>query len=169
MLSRSRSAAVVSVVLTALASAGIGLASPAHAQTTITTTVVRVSDGDTIRVADPIFGRDRIRILGIDSPETNDEEVECYGDEATDWANYQLLGQTVTLVSDPTQDDIDRYDRALAYVMIGDWDYSVEAARAGMARSDRFGVQRADRIKEAELEAQAAGRGLWGACPYQQP
>lgn len=99
-------------------------------------------------------------------PEIYRDEVECYGLEATDWATEQLLGRTVTLISDPTQAEVDRYDRALAYVMIGDWDYSVEAARAGMGRSDSYGVQRADRIKEAELEAQAAGRGLWGACPY---
>ena len=70
----------------------------------------------------------------------------------------------MTLVPDPSQADLDRFGRALAYVTDGDWDYSVEAARAGIARSDDYGVRRARPIETAEAQARAAGHGLWAVC-----
>lgn len=57
-------------------------------------------------------------------------------------------------------------NRTLAYLVKADgWDYSVEAARAGMAHAYVYGgqpVQRYPQIAAAEREAKAAGRGLWG-------
>lgn len=151
------------VVLLIAAGVGLGVAARDRADT-VTTTVTRVVDGDTIEVADPIAGATRIRILGIDTPETYGGQVQCFGPEASAWATEQLLGRTVTLVPDPSQADLDRFGRALAYVTDGDWDYSVEAARAGMARSDDYGVRRARPIETAEAQARAAGHGLWAVC-----
>jgi micrococcal nuclease len=77
-----------------------------------------------------------------------------------------MLGQRVDLVTDPTQDRTDRYGRTLAYLVRADgWDYSVEAARAGVAHSyvyDHRPVARYDAIEAAETEAREAHRGLWG-------
>lgn len=151
------------VVLAIAAAVGFGVAARDRSAD-VTTVVTRVVDGDTIDVADPIAGATRIRILGIDTPETYGAEVQCFGPEASRWATDQLLGRTVTLVPDPSQADVDRYGRALAYVTDGDWDYSVEAARAGMARSDDYRVRRERLIKTAEAEARAADRGLWAVC-----
>ena len=57
-------------------------------------------------------------------------------------------------------------NRTLAYLVRDDgWDYSVEAARAGAARSYVYGgvpVSRYPEIKAAEDEARNAQRGLWG-------
>lgn len=57
-------------------------------------------------------------------------------------------------------------NRTLAYLVRADgWDYSVEAARAGTARSyvyDGVPVSRHNSIQAAESEARDAGRGLWG-------
>ena len=54
----------------------------------------------------------------------------------------------------------------LAYLDKADaWDYSVEAARAGAARSyvyDDRPAQRAGEIQAAEEQARQAGAGLWG-------
>ncbi len=123
-------------------------------------------DGDTIA----LVGGDRIRILGIDSPETHrpGTPVQCGGPEATKFAKGMLFGQTVTVVADPSQADRDRYGRLLRYIRLADGrDYSVEAARAGMARNyvyhDRP-VREQDEIAAAEAQARAARRGLWG-CP----
>lgn len=150
-------------VLAVAAAAGLGVAALSGADN-VTTTVTRVVDGDTIDVADPIAGATRIRILGIDTPEVYGSEVQCFGPEASAWAREHLLGRTVTLVPDPSQDALDRHGRALAYVTDGDWDYSVEAARAGMARSDDYGVRRDRLISTAEAQARSADRGLWAAC-----
>jgi micrococcal nuclease len=77
-----------------------------------------------------------------------------------------MLDQRVALVTDPTQDRTDRYGRTLAYLVRADgWDYSVEAARAGTAKSYVYGgvpVSRYGAIEAAETEARDAGRGLWG-------
>ena len=133
-----------------------------------TAVVLKVVDGDTIDIRDDNRGRLRVRLLGIDTPETKKPgyTVGCWGPEATEFANSTLLGQRVALVPDPTQDSTDRYGRTLAHLVRTDgWDYSVEAARAGAAHSYIYGgnpVSHHDAIEAAETEARDARRGLWG-------
>jgi micrococcal nuclease len=133
-----------------------------------TATVLKVVDGDTVDIVDDVRGRLRIRLLGIDTPETKKPgyTVGCWGPQATQFAKDTLIGQRVALIPDPTQDRTDRYGRTLAYLDRADgWDYSVEAARAGAAHSYVYHghpAARADQIDAAEQDAQAAGRGLWG-------
>lgn len=142
---------------------------PANAEPVIATAeVLRVVDGDTIDIRDDVRGRLRIRVLGIDTPETKKPgyTVGCWGPEATAFAQSNLVGQRVAVQLDPTQDRTDRYGRTLAYLVRGDgWDYSVEAARAGAAKAYVYDrpVSRYDAIQSAEGESRAAGRGLWGA------
>lgn len=149
----------------------VGLVSPpaARAEPVPTTALVlRVVDGDTVDIVDDSRGRLRVRLLGIDTPETKKPNftVACGGPEATQFASDTLLGQRVALIGDPTQDRTDRYGRTLAYLDKADgWDYSVEAARAGVAHSyvyHHHPVLRAGEIADAEQDARAAGRGLWG-------
>jgi micrococcal nuclease len=133
-----------------------------------TATVLKVVDGDTIDIRDDVRGRLRVRVLGIDTPETKKPgyTIGCWGPEATDFAKSTLLGQRVAFQPDPTQDTTDRYGRTLAYLVRADgWDYSVEAARAGTAKSYVYGgvpVSRYDLIEAAQNEARDAPRGLWG-------
>jgi micrococcal nuclease len=136
-----------------------------------TGTVSRVVDGDTVHVTDARGSRIKVRVLGIDTPETVDprKPVQCWGPEATQFATATLLKKKVTLVTDPTQATRDRYDRLLAYVYLSDGgNYSVLAARAGVARSYTFNrtpVAQHAAITAAEAQARAAQQGLWGACP----
>jgi micrococcal nuclease len=133
-----------------------------------TATVLKVVDGDTIDIRDDIRGRLRVRVLGIDTPETKKPgyTVGCWGPEATEFAKATLIGQRVVAQPDPTQDRTDRYGRTLAYLVRADgWDYSIEAVRAGTAKSYVYGgvpVSRFDAIEAAQREAQNAQRGLWG-------
>lgn len=163
------------MILHAVVSAAVlaGCASAASAATPdagLQVTVTKVVDGDTITATDGRGNVLKVRVLGVDSPETKDprKPVGCWGPEASAFAKTTLLGQKVTLVEDATQDSIDRYHRALRYIRLADGrDYSVEAARAGMARSYVYGhkpVAEHTAIEAAEAEAKAAGRGLWG-CP----
>jgi endonuclease YncB( thermonuclease family) len=164
LVHRYRIAAVVSALAWTLAVTipPVG-ADPAAA----TALVLKVVDGDTIDIRDDVRGRLRVRLLGIDSPETNKPgyTVGCWGPEATEFAKSTMVGQRVALVPDPTQDRTDRYGRTLAYLVRADgWDYSVEAVRAGAARSYIYGgtsVDRYDAIAAAEREARDAHRGLW--------
>lgn len=137
--------------------------------TSSTADVSRVIDGDTIIAA--VNGQERrIRILGIDTPETvdPDEPVGCYGPEASNFAHQMLDGQAITLRTDPTQDEVDRYDRALRYVILADGtNYSVAAAAAGTAKPyvfDRNPVREAPAIQAAADQARQQNIGMWGAC-----
>jgi micrococcal nuclease len=163
---------VVRIALTALAVALLLLTAPVGKPradpVSATAVVLKVVDGDTIDVRDDVRGRLRIRVLGIDTPETKKPgyTVGCFGPEATAFAKANLLGQQVAVQTDPTQDSTDRYGRTLAYLVRADgWDYSVEAARAGTAHSYIYNddpVSRYPAIAAAEQEARGAARGLWG-------
>jgi micrococcal nuclease len=167
---RNLTRAVLAVLAVAQLSACSTLATPgARADSVATTaTVLKVVDGDTVDIVDDVRGRLRIRLLGIDTPETKKPgyTVGCWGPEATQFAKDTLLGQRVAMIPDPTQDRTDRYGRTLAYLDRADgWDYSVEAVRAGAAHSYVYHghpVARADQIAAAEQDGKAAGRGLWG-------
>ncbi len=135
-------------------------------------------DGDTVDVVDDTHGRLRIRVLGIDSPEVHRPgySIGCWGGpQASEFARNILTGQQVAIVTDRTQDAHDRYGRTLAYLdRPGSWDFfSVEAARAGAARSYIYGHRPAARIPQiggaAESEARQDRRGLWGAVVQRTP
>jgi len=132
--------------------------------------VTSVVDGDTVDVVDDSGGgRVRVRVLGIDTPETKDprKPVQCWGPEASAFAERVLLAQRVSLYADPTQSTRDRYGRLLAYIVLpdGHTNYSVAAAAAGAARSYVYGghpVSLWATIAAAEQNAQATRLGLWG-------
>lgn len=125
-------------------------------------------DGDTIDVRDDLRGRLRIRVLGIDTPETKKPgyTVGCYGPEASAFAEKMLRDSRISWSLDPSQDVHDRYGRTLAYVFLPDGtNYSVAAAAGGYAHSyvyKHHPSRYASEIAAAEIDAQAAGRGLWG-------
>jgi len=134
--------------------------------------VVYVSDGDTVGVR--IDGEvRRIRLLGIDAPETKDpdEPVGCYGPQASARVRSLLpLGMTVTVVSDPTQDRVDRFGRPLAYVFrprerrpVNERLLADGAARVYVYRRNRP-FRRLGAFRKAEASARAARRGLWARC-----
>ena len=84
-------------------------------------TIVRVVDGDTVRVE--IDGQpETVRFIGIDTPETKhpSKGVECYGKEASARTAELLDSQTVYLEEDQSQDSRDRFGRILRYVWLED-------------------------------------------------
>jgi micrococcal nuclease len=129
-------------------------------------TVVAVSDGDTIEVVDGSGGRDTVRLLGVDTPETHHpiEPVECFGPEAATYTAERLSGREVRLEGDVEARD--RYGRRLAYVILGGERFNDELLRLGYAEllviEPNHAHARA--MLRAELEAKRTGRGLWGAC-----
>ena len=131
----------------------------------LTGTVVRVVDGDTIDVRLAAGRRERVRVIGIDAPETR--PGECFSAQATTRARVFAQGRQVTLVGDRSQDTRDRYERLLAYVdRAGGGDLGERLIAGGFARVYVFDrpFRRLPAYRAAEASARAAHRGLWGAC-----
>ncbi len=141
--------------------------SPTAAPEFLAGTVVEVVDGDTIHVQLP-SGVEKVRIIGIDTPETVDPNrpASCFGPEATAFAKETLAGKPVTLELDPTQDRRDRFDRLLAHVHVGDALYAAEAIAGGYGIHYVYEVPsiHAAELAAAEASAKAANLGIWAAC-----
>lgn len=131
--------------------------------------VARVVDGDTIRVSTP-EGEVPVRLIGIDAPESvaPNRPVECFGPEASAEAARLLEGGAVLLEPDPSQDAVDRYDRALAYVWRDGRLINLDLVAAGYAYEytydQPYRYQR--EFREAERLARLTQEGLWAvsAC-----
>jgi micrococcal nuclease len=130
--------------------------------------VVAVHDGDTITVR--IDGRaEKVRLVGIDAPETNDERQE-YRDAAyaaRDYARSRLAGETVTLEPESRQGDRDRYGRLLRYVILRDGtNVNEELVRKGYAHVyDKFQFTLKPQFKAAETDAKRERLGVWRLRP----
>lgn len=130
--------------------------------------VTKVVDGDTIWVGSGT-GDVKVRLIGIDTAETVDpnEPVGCFGPEASAEAARLLTGASVYLELDPSQGDIDRYGRTLAYVWLEDGSMFNEVMiRDGFAieytYDDPYAYQA--EFRDAQSAAQDQGAGLWSAC-----
>lgn len=132
--------------------------------------VVHVVDGDTIDV-DIDGQKERVRLLGIDTPETVDprRKVECFGVEASKKMKELVSGRSVKLEADSTQANRDKYNRLLRYVYLKDGTFINKVlVRDGFA--DRFysspRCKQADVFKTALDFAKQNKLGLWakGAC-----
>lgn len=147
---------------------GVSPATGPGAPTGTTATVVRIVDGDTIVVR--VEGADeRVRLTGIDTPETVDprKPVQCFGREASAHLRELLpVGTPVVLVSDVEPQD--RFGRWLRYVYRASDNAFINLALVddGYARVYTYppNVAHAQDFRAAERRARDAGRGLWGAC-----
>ncbi len=132
--------------------------------------VLDVVDGDTLVVR--LGGREeRLRMLGIDTPETVHpvRPVECFGREASAYTHELLEGQTVLLEDDPTQGNEDRFGRLLRYVWLPDGRMvNRELIGQGYAFEYTYNVpyRYQESFRQAERAARQQQRGLWApaAC-----
>lgn len=132
-----------------------------------TARVVRVTDGDTLKVRLAGGAEAYVRLIGIDTPEVHGRR-ECGGSDASRaMGRLTPVGSRVVLVSDPTQADRDRYDRLLRYVQRRGKDVGRAQVLSGRAqvyvyRDDPFTRTRS--YQRAEARAQSAHRGSWARC-----
>lgn len=136
--------------------------------------VIKVVDGDTIAVR--MQGKsETIRLIGIDTPETNDPRtgVQCFGTEATAKLK-SVIGTRVRIERDSGEGERDKYKRLLAYI------YSEEGTMLNkymiaQGYAYEYTYDNAYRyqkeFKAAEADAKAKKRGLWApeACPEKVP
>jgi len=134
------------------------------AQSTTTAMVIRIVDGDTIKVQ--IDGQEEtVRYIGIDTPELHrDGEAACYSQAATDRNTELVAGKQVQLVSDA--EDRDKYDRLLRYVYVDELFVNQLLVQEGYATTLEIkpNTDQAPVLERAEDVAREQNLGLWSVC-----
>jgi len=133
--------------------------------------VTKVIDGDTFEVY--IDGKiEKVRMIGINTPETVDPRrpVQCYGKEASNKLKELIEGKIIKLDPDHTQDNYDRYNRALRYVYLDDININQKMIQEGYAFEYTYKkpYKFQSEFKQSEKEAQDKDLGLWNneVCNY---
>jgi endonuclease YncB( thermonuclease family) len=137
---------------------------------TIRARVVRVIDGDTIKVRSLENTAKRfydVRVIGIDTPEVY-RGSECGGREASvSMRQLAPTGARVKLRTDTTQSLFDRYGRLLAYVERGRHDLGKAQIRRGWAKVYVYGGKAFRRVglyRQAQRQARRSDSGVYGLC-----
>ena len=146
-------------------------------------TVVGVVDGDTIDVRFADGNEERVRLLGIDTPEVHVESqpdeyegvpdteagIECLrsaGTNATQVVETRLNGEPVQIVFDPVADRRGGYGRLLAYVVHDGTNVNYWLVEKGHARVYDSEFTKADGFYDAEEQAMQQQTGVW-SCTAQ--
>jgi len=164
----------------AYAIAGVLLLSPAaHAKEPIRTiegTVIKVSDGDTINVQDSLGTKVKVRLYGIDAPETEKSNKktghiskpgQTYGEEAYQALLSKVYRKNVKL----DIMDIDKYKRSVGIVWLNGRNINQEMVAEGYAWAYRKYLDRPHASEYIDLEDQARSKrlGLWEQNNPQPP
>jgi len=131
-----------------------------------TFTVVNVVDGDTIDidVPDDKYDHTRIRLWGVDTPETKNPKtgIMHFGPQAAEFTTKLALGKQVTVYLEEHRTR-GKYGRLLAYVKLPDGGFLNEVLLTeGFAYADtRFRHSFYNKYKQLESVARSGKKGLW--------
>jgi len=143
-----------------------------------TVNVIHVVDGDTFDAVFPAGTEERIRLLGIDTPETtansnneheygNITDLDClasYGLEAKTFAESWLDGKALSIQFDESAGFKGYYGRWLAYAYLPNGtDFNAELIEQGYARAyDEATFAKDSYYIESQNQAMDEEIGLWG-------
>lgn len=125
---------------------------------TLSGRVVRIADGDTVTVLDGTNTQHRIRLQGIDAPESH----QAFGTQSKKSLSDMIFDQEVTVIYDKT----DQYGRLVGKILLNGKDMNLEQVKAGMAwHYKEYEREQSPEDRElyarAEDDARSARRGLW--------
>ncbi len=122
-------------------------------------------DGDTFWVKHANGSEEKIRLIGVNTPEarnTGRTQVEYFGKEASDYVKKYLTGKKVRLEYDVQRKD--RYKRTLAYIYLEDGTFlNAHLVEKGYATVATYppNVKYADHFVKLEKKARSGQKGLW--------
>ena len=122
-------------------------------------------DGDTARFI--INGESRtVRFLSINTPEIahGGQEAQAYGDEASKFTCDALSqAKSIKLQYDPKSDQVDKYDRVLAWVFVDGELLQEKLVREGLAEVKYVydDYLYSDNLKYEEVNAKNSRLGMW--------
>lgn len=155
---------VLSIVILGLSS--FGLLQPAERKDkAIYYRVFRVVDGDTFWIDDGSEKGLKIRLIGVDAPETRtsgNKEASHFGREASFYLERLIAGKKIRLEYDV--DRFDRYGRTLAYVYLDDGTFiNAKLLKEGYATVMTVppNVKYADTFLKLERKARNHKKGMW--------
>lgn len=151
---------------------------PDGRSTSYDATVTNVVDGDTVEVRLRDGTTDRVRLLGVDTPEVHVPVTPAeysgvpntsaaraclrrVGENASDYARGTVEGRTVGLELDESADRRGGYDRLLAYVYVDEHHLNRQLLVRGYARVYETSFSKRESFRDAAETARAANRGFW--------
>jgi len=146
------------------------VASQAAPLRTVTATITKITDGDTVQAVTPEGTKLKVRLYGIDAPETAKGKIpeEPFGSDAQHYL-ASLVGQKAVQVE---IHDIDRYRRMVAIIWLNERNVNLEMISAGMAEAYGEYLKQPYRAPflQAEQEAKAQRKGIWSqGNTYERP
>jgi len=135
-----------------------------------------VSDGDTIHLTTPEQTILKVRLYGIDAPETDKIDHKTgkvnipgqpYGDESWKALENKVMGKRVK--ADIIE--FDKYQRAVCMVWLNDRNINLEMIREGYAEAfiEYLKEPYKTEFLKVETEARAAKKGIWSLPDYERP
>lgn len=143
---------------------------------TVTGTVTKVSDGDTMQLTTPEQTKLKVRLYGIDAPETYkisnrtgqvSKVGQLYGYESMKALESKIIGKQVKL----DIIDIDKYKRMVGMIWLNDRNINLEMVSEGYAEAYTEYLKAPYRSEfiEAEQKARSAKKGIWSLPKYERP
>jgi endonuclease YncB( thermonuclease family) len=135
--------------------------------------VTTVTDGDTFGFETNGTKR-KVRIIGMDSPEMTDKDtrIKCLANLAKDRLTLLISGQTVWLEIDPSQGELDRYQRLLRNVYLETGENVAEIMiQEGLAYEYTYNKPYLHQslYRQAEITAKDNQQGMWGTACLETP
>ena len=127
--------------------------------------VTKVVDGDTFWADNDTKDGIKVRLIGVDAPESKNvfkKKKGYYGKESKQYLTTLLSGKNVKLVCDV--DSLDQYGRTLAYVYLEDGTFvNANLMKHGYAMVMTIppNVKFADEFVKLQQEARDNNKGLW--------
>lgn len=127
--------------------------------------VSKIVDGDTFWIINAKGENEKIRLIGVDAPESRKsgkKETGFYGKESKIYLEQILTGRKVRLEYDVSK--YDRYKRTLAYVYLENGTFlNAHLIKNGYASVMTVppNVRFADQFVQLQKEAREKKRGLW--------
>ena len=142
----------------------------------VTGTATKVSDGDTIHLTTPEQTILKVRLYGIDAPETDKSNSSTgkvnipgqpYGEEASKALESKIMGKQVKL----NILDIDKYRRMVGMIYLDNRNINLEMIKEGHAEAfiEYLRLPYRTQFLEAEREAKSAKKGIWSLPVYERP
>ena len=177
-MDRRRTLLFVFVVVLAVTAGCLEVSTTSGPQPTYNGTVTHVVDGDTVDVRLATGSTERVRLLGIDTPEVHEANspgdfvgvpntsagracLRQAGENASAVVTDRLDGERVRLEIDPVADRRGGYGRLLAYVHHDGRNVNYRLVDRGHAAVYPTDFSERSRFEDAATAARQANRGLW--------